>query len=104
LLHIQLGDQPLAEPDISDLKAPLLNPHIVARDAQALLKRPDEDVRRRDLGHQGNQDVVVVGDRRTEIRVGRLHSPAKFAPEIELPPHVESHLPKIELGLSRAHP
>jgi hypothetical protein len=99
LLHVQLADRSVAEADVGDLVAPLLNLHVLPDGQEALLEGADLHVGGGYLGHEGDQHVVVARDRRQQARVGRLDPAPEPAPEVELPGRVEAGAPLAEVAV-----
>ena len=85
LLDVELGDGSVLEPGFDDLQGLLLDLHVLAGDADALLGGPERDIGVRHVGGQRDERVVVVRERREQAGVGRLNAPPDPSPEVQLP-------------------
>ncbi len=95
-LNVELGRHAVVEAHLREVRGLLLERDVLARDGQRLLERPDVDVERGHVARQRDEDVVVVGDRGGEVRLGRLEETGLVAPDIELPLRVEAEFRGLE--------
>src|SRR5262249_20180103 len=86
-----------------DVEARPLDVRVVPRHGELFLGRANADVVGGYLGQQGDEDVVVIGQRGQQRRIGGLDAPPESAPEIELPGHVEAHEVLVEAALRGYH-
>ena len=93
--HVDLGRGADALLLLGNGHEPLLNTQVVERDLDPQLGNAILHVVGCQVGQQRHQGVVVRFDRGIQRGVGRLHLPAVFAPEIELPVQIEAR--KIEV-------
>jgi hypothetical protein len=80
LLHVELRRASGFEADPRDAETVLLDPHVVPGDRQALVEHPDLNVGRRNLGHEADENVIIVGHGGEQIAVRGLDGAAKLAP------------------------
>ena len=85
LLHVELGSGAVAEANVRDLEAALLDFDVLPGNGQPLLESADDHVQVRCVGGQGDQDSVVIGDGCEQSGVGGLDAAPELAPEIDLP-------------------
>ena len=55
----------------------------------------------RNFGRQCHHHVIVVVDRRIQLRVRRLDDAAKAPPEVELPAQIEGRLGSFEIAIRK---
>jgi hypothetical protein len=102
-LHVQLGRHTVIEPDLRDIGCLLLQLDIALRDTKGFLQGADIDVDRSNIPGQRHQRVIIIGDLRGEVGLGRLHTAALRAPDIGLPFCIKADLVGGEIRIKRHH-